>query len=96
MTAWKIDEKFDEDIFKSCPDISHLYYRTTYPGRWEYPLFAMIHARTREELFSVIADLSHRSGIRDYLVLESLKEFKKSRVKYFSQDFINWKRINYD
>lgn len=91
MTAWKtgsagIDDK-TAGIFMRSPAISHLYIRTVYPGRWEYPLFAMIHARSDEELSSIISGLSEKSGIKDYLVLRSLKEFKKKRVKYFAEEF---------
>lgn len=94
MTAWKFDDAHREEdvmhIFSSHPGISHLYTRTLYPGRWDYPLFAMIHARTDDELRKIIGDLEAQSGIRDYLVLKSLKEFKKKRVTYFSPAFGEW------
>jgi len=96
MTAWKSDEKTDLDIFINEKSISHLYLRTVYPGRWEHSLFAMIHAKSKHELDGIIKGLSDRSGITDYLALESLKEFKKKRVTYFSEEFKEWKRLNYD
>jgi DNA-binding Lrp family transcriptional regulator len=96
MTAWKSDELTDLDFFVNEKSISHLYMRTVYPGRWEHPLFAMIHAKSKKELNSIIKDLSEKSGITDYLALESLKEFKKKRVTYFSEEFKEWKRLNYD
>jgi len=96
MTAWKTDELTDLDFFVNEKSISHLYMRTVYPGRWEHPLFAMIHAKSQTELNGIIKSLSHTSGITDYLVLESLKEFKKKRVTYFSEEFKEWKRLNYD
>jgi len=96
MTAWRPDQDFDDGPFRECEAISHLYYRTVYPGRWEHPLFAMIHAKSKKELEGIIKDLSEKSGAKDYLVLESLKEFKKRRVAYFSEEFKQWKRLNYD
>ncbi len=96
MTAWKTGEDFDPDLFIQNSAVSHLYLRTLYPGRWEYPLFAMAHAKSDDELNRIVAELSDRSGIKDYIVLESLKEFKKKRVTYFSDKFIEWKRMNYD
>ena len=87
MTAWKLNKNDDADkikIFSSQRAISHLYIRTIYPGKWEHGLFAMIHARSGEELESIIKKLEKESGIKDYLVLHSIKEFKKQRVKYFS------------
>ncbi len=96
MTAWKVDVNTDLDLFKNEKSISHLYLRTIYPGRWEYPLFAMIHAKTDGDLENIIKGLSEKSGIKDYLVLSSLKEFKKRRVRYFSEEFKEWKRLNHD
>lgn len=96
MTAWKSTESTDINLFLGNSAISHLYYRTIYPGRWEHPLFAMIHARSDDELKNIIDTLSAKSGINDYLSLSSLKEFKKSRVRYFSDEFNEWKRLNYD
>jgi len=96
MTAWKTGENFNPDIFINKRQITHLYLRTIYPGKWEYPLFAMIHARSDDELKGIVNDLSKESGIDDYLVLNSLREFKKTRVQYFSEEFTQWKRENYD
>lgn len=98
MTVWKPDTLSESDIaeiFGKNAHISHLYLRETTPGKWEYPLFAMIHARTEEELDSVIAALASASGIRDYCALKTLREFKKERVEYFSEEFEKWK-ISYD
>jgi len=88
MTAWKLDTgtQLDEvqEVFGEEPSISHLYLRTVYPGRWEYPLFAMIHARSEDELTAIIHGLEERSDLHNYQVLRSLREFKKERVKYFN------------
>ncbi len=88
MTAWKPKDYNDNNIiqiFSTNPHISHLYFRTIYPGKWEHGLFAMIHAKNEEDLSGIIKKLEMQSGIKDYLVLRSLKEFKKQRVKYFSE-----------
>ncbi len=90
MTAWDIRDKNDTDIikvFSPVQNISHLYRRKIFPGKWEYGLFAMIHAGSNEELNSIIEKLEQESGIKDYLVLNSIKEFKKKRVKYFTEEF---------
>ncbi len=96
MTAWRTDGEYNIEPFRQSINVSHLYFRTVYPGRWEHPLFAMVHARSHEDLAAVLAELSQRSGISDYLSLESVKEFKKKRVTYFSETFKEWKRLNYD
>jgi DNA-binding Lrp family transcriptional regulator len=96
MTAWKPKDSSDMNFFKESKSVSHLYFRTIHPGRWEHPLFAMVHAKSNEELKNIIDELSQVSGIKDFLVLSSIKEFKKKRVKYFSEEFNEWKRLNYD
>ena len=96
MTAWKTDDRTDMELFIKEKSISHLYFRTLYPGKWEHPLFAMIHAKTDDDLNDIIKHLSEKSGIKDYLSLSSLKEFKKKRVRYFSEEFNEWKRLNHD
>jgi len=97
MTAWKPDRPDNSDTyikpFIEEGAVTHLYLRTVYPGRWEYPLFAMIHARTEPELQEIIFLLSEKSGIEEYLVLRTEKEFKKKRVTYFSGKFTEWRSI---
>ncbi len=96
MTAWKLPSGADTDaeirVFASHRGISHLYMRTVHPGKWEYPLFAMVHARSEAELAGIISELEAHSGISDYLTLRSLKEYKKKRVTYFSPEFDEWNR----
>jgi len=96
MTVWKPDAGADmeqiAEIFHKNRMISHLYLRTVYPGRWEYPLFAMIHVRTDDELNGIINNLALESGIHEYEVLPTVKEFKKERVVYFSTKFSEWER----
>ncbi|MBP7582873.1 MAG: Lrp/AsnC family transcriptional regulator [Spirochaetes bacterium] len=97
MTAWKPGVLGEADIvriFGAVKSISHLYLRETTPGRWEHPLFAMIHAKSDEELDGIIAALQKESGIGDCLVLRTLREFKKERVRYFSPEFERWKTKN--
>jgi siroheme decarboxylase len=96
MTVWKPESGADMEqiagLFHKNRLISHLYLRSVYPGRWEYPLFAMIHARSDEELNGVINNLALESGIHEYEVLPTMKEFKKERVIYFSTKFSEWER----
>ena len=94
MTVWKFDNEEQKrtvpEMFARESAISHLYLRTVYPGRWEYPLFAMIHSTSDEGLQETIEHLSHISGIEDYQVLRTIGEFKKKRVTYFSREFHDW------
>lgn len=69
--------------------VSHCYERTTGNG-WPYNLFAMIHGRSEEEIRALARRISEETGIKDYELLLSLREFKKKRVKYFSEEFQKW------
>ena len=64
--------------------VSHCYQRKSYP-EWPYTLYAMVHARSREECASVVQRISRAVLCTDYQVLYSTKEFKKQRVKYFGE-----------
>jgi len=100
MTAWKLGADVSADArirpFMEERAVTHLYLRTVHPGRWEYPLFAMVHAKSGEELASILEKLSQDSGLSDRLVLRSVHEYKKKKVIYFSPEFQEWKRLNYD
>jgi DNA-binding Lrp family transcriptional regulator len=98
MTAWRLPRGADQDetvrIFSGHRGISHLYLRTVHPGKWEYPLFAMVHARSEDELAAIIKGLEADSGISDYQALRSLREYKKKRVTYFSSEFEEWNKTH--
>lgn len=84
MVAWRVEKEEADAVGRSlaeCPEVSHCYWRKT-PEEWNYRLFTMVHARTREELFSVIDEISNRIGVNDFRVLETVKEYKKSSARY--------------
>ncbi len=94
MTAWRpdISRPLDETVgaFRESRSVSHLYLRRARRGSWDHPLFAMVHARSQEELSEIVVTLSRITGIDDYMVLPTLREFKKERVIYFSRSFEEW------
>ena len=64
------------------PAVSHCYERPT-SADWPYSVYTMIHCRDDHELQRTIAELASRSGLSDFRVLRTVKEYKKSRVVYF-------------
>ncbi|MGN6560111.1 MAG: siroheme decarboxylase subunit alpha, partial [Candidatus Nitrosocosmicus sp.] len=85
MIVWKIpEEKIDEKGLKiaSFPQVSHCYRRPIYPD-WEFNVFSMIHARTMEAAEKIAKEISSVTGIENYRILFSSREFKKERVRYF-------------
>jgi len=84
MVVWAVPPQRVEEagaLFAACKAVTHCYERSPhFLGR--YNLFTMIHAGegTLEDL---VAEIAGRAGIRDYLVLHSEEEFKKSSMEYF-------------
>lgn len=69
----------------SFPQVSHCYQRRT-SDKWEYPLFSVIHGKTKEECKATAKYLAEQVGIEDYQVIFSNKELKKTSMKYFLED----------
>lgn len=85
MVAWAIDALSADKAgaaMASYKEISHCYLREV-PPSFNYPLFTMIHARSEEELQSIIDRVVEETGIDKYVVLRSKKELKKTSMRYF-------------
>jgi len=95
MGVWKVPEQQIEQVgFQMArhPGISHCYQRPTYPD-WPYSFFTMVHGKSREECEAVFRRLSEETGLREYRVLFSTEEFKKSRVRYFTSEEAEWENV---
>ena len=62
-------------------EVSHCYERKTSP-LWPYNLFTMIHGHTREDCQTIADKVSRETRLDENVLLFSVKEFKKERVKY--------------
>lgn len=92
MTVWNVPEDREDEVgyrLASFRSVSHCYKRTT-NEKWKYNIFSMIHGKTTDELENFVSDISKEIGIKDYRILYSTKEFKKRRIKYFSEQFYKW------
>lgn len=86
MICWKIERDMVEKTglrFAQDSSASHCYERPTSPD-WPYSLYTMVHARTEDELQSIIGRLAQLAEGAEHIVLRSIKEYKKSRVVYFA------------
>jgi len=85
MAVWAVPEERVEEIGRAIaafPQVTHCYRRPSYPD-WPYSIFSMIHSQTPEGCRQVAAEISRKTGIVDFDLLFSTKEYKKARVKYF-------------
>lgn len=78
MVVFKIKGDIEEKAKKiaSFPQVSHLYERDG-GGYWQYTLYAMIHAKTEKECREVLKRIVEETGLEDFKVFPSKKEFKK-------------------
>ena len=75
--------------------VSHCYLRPVYDD-WPYNLYTTVHARSVDECESIINDLAADSGLTQKQALFPIKEYKKSRVSFFSHDAEEWEEAHGD
>jgi DNA-binding Lrp family transcriptional regulator len=83
MTVWRVPpERVDEvgPIMASFPEVTHCYERPTFSD-WPYNVFTMIHGYTDEQCEDVIEAIKEKTGLDDYVILYSEKEFKKTGTR---------------
>lgn len=86
MVAWRVDDPEEAlrvgEIMAQRPEISHCYIRRTYP-QWKYNLYTMIHGKNPGDCARVIEEISQATGVTDNQTLASLRELKKTSMRYF-------------
>jgi DNA-binding Lrp family transcriptional regulator len=83
MVVWAVPQTQVDELgprIASSAEVSHCYERQ---GFGSYTVFSMIHGRSRNHVMEVIQEISSQIRIDDYQVFWSLKELKKSSMKYF-------------
>ncbi len=70
--------------------VSHCYRRPTYED-WPYTVFTMVHGRTGRDCEAVIEAIASETGVDEYALLWSVKEYKKTRVRYFTPEWDEWR-----
>jgi DNA-binding Lrp family transcriptional regulator len=94
MGVWKVPE---EEIMEtggrmaSFRGISHCYQRPTYED-WPYSVFTMAHGRSKEECDAILDSIAEECGMgpEDRATLYSSTEYKKIRLRYFTDDYARW------
>ncbi len=84
MVVWNIPNHLINkagNLMASFAQVSHCYQRKNTP-EWDYNLYSMIHGRTKKECLGAVRDISKKTSCRDYRVLFSTYEYKKSAARY--------------
>lgn len=87
MIVWKVPKNRSQEVGKtmaSFSQVSHCYERPVF-SEWPYNLFTMVHAGSRDECRQIAQDIADKTGIKDYRLLFSTKEYKKSSMAYFNE-----------
>jgi DNA-binding Lrp family transcriptional regulator len=96
MGVWKMPEDKAAELgyrIASFPQVTHCYERPVYED-WPYRVFSMVHARTEDKVREVIRNISSETGLDEYDILFSTREFKKTRVPYFTGEYEDWVERN--
>lgn len=87
MVAWKVDEQQVEKvgaIMAGFREITHCYRRNPAPG-WKYNLYTMVHATSEDGCRDIVKRVSEATGEKEYELLFSRQELKKTSMKYFEE-----------
>jgi len=94
MSVWKVPQDRIDDVgmqMAGFAAVSHCYQRPTYPD-WPYNLFGMLHGRTKGDCEEAADAIARETGVDEHAMLYSTKEYKKIRVRYYTEDFFEWER----
>ena len=92
MGVWKVPEERIIELgprMASFRGISHCYQRPTYAD-WPYSVFTMAHGRSKDECDAILDSIAEDTGIDERRTLYSSTEFKKVRLRYFTDEHKRW------
>lgn len=87
MVVFKAEPESEDragSILAGYKEVTHCYVRQV-PPDFGYNLFAMVHLHDEAELKPLLADMAANTGLFDYLVIKSVREFKKTSMKYIQR-----------
>jgi DNA-binding Lrp family transcriptional regulator len=96
MGVWRVPEDQVLEVgsrMAAVRGISHCYQRPTYAD-WPYSVFTMAHGRSKEECDAILDGIAAEHDLHgpDRAVLYSSTEFKKIRLRYFTDEYAAWER----
>jgi DNA-binding Lrp family transcriptional regulator len=86
MSVWRVPDRQQANAvaqaLMSYKEVTHCYERPTYPT-WPYNLFGMMHCESFERCEEIAREVAARTGVTEYRLLLSTKEYKKESLQYF-------------
>ena len=89
MIVWNVPAQRSEEvgwIMAQHSAVTHCYERPTFPD-WPYTHFTMVHATSQEDCEEIGKEIGEATRIDDRMFLYSSREYKKTRVRYFVEDY---------
>jgi siroheme decarboxylase len=86
MAAWCVPEERIGETGKALAkfkEVTHCYQRPPQKD-WKYNLYTMIHGQSDADCRAIAERMSQTTGVNDYILLFSEKEFKKTSMEYFN------------
>lgn len=84
MLVWQQNEDTADEAgqrLAGLESISHLYIRAA-DEIWPYNMYAMVHARSEEELAAIAGKVAEIAGQKDISIIRSMHEYKKISMQY--------------
>lgn len=84
MVVWNIPDKLIDQagsLMAVFPQVSHCYQREK-ACDWNYNLYSMIHGKSKKECLDVVKGIYRKIGCKDYKILFSSEEYKKTAARY--------------
>jgi siroheme decarboxylase len=85
MVAWIVPDEKMEEVGRAMAEfreVTHCYQRKPQKD-WRFNLFTMVHGDDRDACHQIAKKLSQATGMEEYILLFSEKEFKKTSMAYF-------------
>ncbi len=89
MIVWKVPPERAEEVGMTMAQhsaVTHCYERPTFPD-WPYTHFTMVHATSTDGCEEIEREIAESTGITERQLLYSTREYKKTRVQYFVDDY---------
>jgi DNA-binding Lrp family transcriptional regulator len=96
MGVWAVPEERVNEIgeqMASFANVSHCYRRPTYPD-WPYNVFTMVHGQSTEQCEEILEAISRTTGVSEYISLYSTREYKKTRLQFYTDAYEKWEAIH--
>ena len=88
MVVWDVpDSMVDEigPIMASFDEVTHCYVRPRHPD-WTGNMYTMVHGSSEEVCGNIAQRISEETGVSEYRILFSSREFKKTSMTYFASE----------